>query len=166
MVYTKRPFGGPLQVFEYLGRYTHKIAISNHRINAVEKDTVRFAYRDYRQSGKCKEMTLAALEFIRRFALHILPKRFVRIRHYGILSSKVKGEVIPIIRTQLNPWLPEESVDREATAAVAAIAMPTCPRCKEGVMQYLMDFDHRGPPAKYLKMNIKPEKNASLQQTM
>ena len=165
VVYAKRPFGGPLQVIEYLGRYTHKIAISNHRLNALQKDTVSFAYRDYRQSGNCKEMTLTALEFIRRFALHILPKRFVRIRHYGILSSKIKAEAIPAIREQLNPCLPEDPFP-EVTVPVSDIVTSTCPCCKKGLMKYLMDFDHRGPPTEYLKLNIKSEKKAALQQTM
>ena len=164
VVYAKRPFGGPLQVIEYLGRYTHKIAISNHRINALTKDTVSFTYRDYRQAGNRKEMTLAALEFIRRFALHILPKGFVRIRHYGILSSKIKGEAIPIIRAQLIPWVPEDPMIPGVTAA--GIVTRTCPCCKKGLMQHVMDFDHRGPPAEYLKLNEKSENNAALQQAI
>ena len=87
VVYAKRPFGGPKQVIVYLGRYTHKVAISNHRIKEVTDKEVRFAYKDYRKGDEKKEMTLSNVEFIRRFSLHILPKRFVRIRHYGILSS-------------------------------------------------------------------------------
>ena len=86
VVYAKRPFGGPKQVIEYLGRYTHKVAISNHRIKEVTDQQVRFGYKDYRKGGEKKEMTLSNQEFIRRFSLHILPKRFVRIRHYGIVS--------------------------------------------------------------------------------
>jgi len=90
VVYAKRPFLGPKQVIEYLGRYTHKIAISNHRIAKLKDNKVSFHYKDYRQAGKKKRMTLSAFEFIRRFALHILPSRFVRIRHYGFLASRFK----------------------------------------------------------------------------
>ena len=82
VVYAKRPFKTPNNVIEYLGRYTHKIAISNHRITDVSDDKVTFSYKDYRNSGVKKTMTLDALEFVARFSLHILPKKFVRIRHY------------------------------------------------------------------------------------
>jgi len=81
VVYAKRPFSGPEHVVEYLGRYTHKIALSNHRLTAVDEQTVTFSYRDYRQGAKKLEMKLEGMEFIRRFALHILPRGFVRIRH-------------------------------------------------------------------------------------
>jgi hypothetical protein len=90
VVYAKRPFTGPESVVEYLGRYTHKIAISNHRIISHENDRVTFSYKDYKQGSVKKEMTLDAREFIRRFSMHILPKGFVRIRHYGIVSSSSK----------------------------------------------------------------------------
>lgn len=90
VVYAKRPFGKAHQVVEYLGRYTHKIAISNHRIIGINADSVTFSYKDYRTGGNKKSMTLRHSEFIRRFALHILPKRFTRIRHFGILSSTWK----------------------------------------------------------------------------
>lgn len=87
VVYCKRPFGGPGQVIEYLGRYTHKVAISNHRIRRVNEATVNFSYTDYRKDSKTKELTLSNQEFTRRFAQHILPPRYVRIRHYGLLNS-------------------------------------------------------------------------------
>jgi hypothetical protein len=90
VVYAKRPFGGPQQVIEYLGRYTHKVAISNHRIIQVDKTAVSFSYKDYRDGGNTKQMTLSNAEFVRRFAQHILPLRFVRIRHYGILSRHLE----------------------------------------------------------------------------
>lgn len=90
VVYAKRPFGGPKQVIEYLGRYTHKVAISNHRLLEVTDTDVSFSYKDYRESAKNKAMCLDHREFVRRFAQHILPHRFVRIRHYGILSSTWK----------------------------------------------------------------------------
>src|SRR5690606_1151887 len=101
VIYAKRPFAHPMHVIEYLGRYTHKVAISNHRITAVDASKVRFAYKDYRQGAKTGELQLSHGEFIRRFALHILPRGFVRIRHYGILSSTGKLKSIPAIREQL-----------------------------------------------------------------
>ncbi len=101
VVYAKRPFGGPKQVIEYLGRYTHKIAISNHRITAVTETDVTFRYKDYRDQSKIKSLTLQANEFIRRFSMHILPKAFPRIRHYGILSSRRKQKTLPQIHQQL-----------------------------------------------------------------
>ena len=87
VVYAKEPFGGPEQVVEYLGRYTHKVAISNHRILKIDDDGVTFRYRDYHDNNKEKIMTLQGAEFLRRFCMHILPKGFVRIRHFGFLST-------------------------------------------------------------------------------
>lgn len=91
IVYAKRPFLGPNQVIEYLGRYTHKIAISNHRLVDIDGGKVSFKYKDYKAEGYSKIMTLEAAEFIRRFCLHILPLGFMKMRHYGILSSRNKG---------------------------------------------------------------------------
>lgn len=93
VVYAKEPFAGPEQVVEYLGRYTHKVAISNHRLLNLDESGVRFRYRDYRDDQQ-KEMTLDGAEFLRRFCQHILPKRFVRIRHYGLLSTAKR----PVLR--------------------------------------------------------------------
>ena len=145
VVYAKRPFGGPSQVIEYLGRYTHKIAISNHRITAMDEQTVSFSYKDYRQDGNRKEMTLSAMEFIRRFALHILPKGFVRIRHYGMLSNALKPAALPAIREQLLPAMEKNIPEKQIIETPLPIEL-TCPCCKKGRMQHVMDFDHRGPP--------------------
>jgi hypothetical protein len=92
VVYAKEPFAGPDQVIEYLGRYTHKVAISNHRILNVDETGVCFSWRDY-PDDKVKVMTLEGDEFLRRFCMHILPKRFVRIRHYGLLSTTRREEL-------------------------------------------------------------------------
>lgn len=94
VVYAKQPFFGPQQVVEYLGRYTHKIAISNHRIKSIENGRVTFTWKDYRDGEKRKLMTLQADEFLRRFCQHILPGGYVRIRHYGFLSCRKK----PLLR--------------------------------------------------------------------
>lgn len=91
VVYAKRPFGSPKAVVEYLGRYSHKVAISNHRFLKIEEDKVTFSYKDYRKHGQKGVMSLSEQEFIRRFALHILPSGFMRIRHYGILASGHKA---------------------------------------------------------------------------
>jgi len=90
IVYAKAPFGGPHSVIEYLGRYTHKVAISNHRICSIndEDDTVTFDYKDYADQNTQKQMTLTAHEFIRRFTQHILPERFTKIRTYGYLANR------------------------------------------------------------------------------
>ena len=98
IVYAKEPFGGPPQVIEYLGRYTHKVAISNSRISIVsDQGQVTFNYKDYADEGKVKQMTLAGLEFIRRFEQHILPKRFCKIRSYGLYGNHKRHERVQLI---------------------------------------------------------------------
>jgi len=101
VVYAKRPFLGPKQVVEYLGRYSHKVAISNHRLVAYNKGEVTFNYKDYRKGGQKLQMTLTAKEFIRRFALHILPTGFVRIRHFGFLAPSAKKQALGSLREEL-----------------------------------------------------------------
>lgn len=101
VVYAKRPFARPRDVLEYLGRYTHKTAISNYRLREVTAQTVRFSYRDYKAGGAIKEMLLSVFEFIRRFALHILPHGFARMRHYGLLSSRGQSAYLPDIQQSM-----------------------------------------------------------------
>src|SRR6202158_4497748 len=100
VLYAQRPFGGPQQVLSYLANYTHRVALSNRRIVAVDAQhqTVTFTYRDYRHGSQRKELTLSALEFIRRFSLHILPPGLVRIRHYGILGNNRRKAAIEAAR--------------------------------------------------------------------
>src|ERR1700737_1834685 len=100
VLYAKRPFGGPQQVLSYLANYTHRVALSNRRIVAVDAQhqTVTFTYRDYRHGSQRKELTLSALEFIRRFSLHILPPGLVRIRHYGMLGNNRRKRDIEAAR--------------------------------------------------------------------
>ena len=90
VVYAKKPFGGPQQVLDYLGRYTHRVAISNNRLAALEEDRVSFRYKDYAHGNRRKMLTLDTGEFIRRFLLHVLPRGFMRIRHYGLLANRLK----------------------------------------------------------------------------
>ena len=144
VVYAKRPFAGPQSVIEYLGRYTHKIAISNHRIKSIADDKVSFAYKDYKHGSVQKEMTIDALEFIRRFAMHILPKGFVRIRHYGIVSSSTKAACAADIKAQL---LPQHQVLPSPAKTSAILYNPKkCPCCKKDSMETIMLFKKRGPP--------------------
>jgi hypothetical protein len=100
VLYAKRPFGGPQQVLSYLANYTHRVALSNRRIVAVDAQhqSVTFTYRDYRHGSQRKKLTLSALEFIRRFSLHILPPGLVRIRHYGILGNNRRKRDIEAAR--------------------------------------------------------------------
>lgn len=141
VVYAKRPFGGPKQVIEYLGRYTHKVAISNHRIKEVHADTVTFSYKDYRTAGIEKQMTLSTDEFVRRFAQHILPRRFVRIRHYGILSSSWKRGKLQALQQHLKVTI---------TNTPIKTLLRKCPCCKTGTLIAQEKFGSRGPPKKYL----------------
>lgn len=149
VVYAKRPFGHPKAVLEYLGRYTHKIAISNSRLKSIEKDKVTFEYKDYRKGAQKLEMALEPMEFIRRFALHVLPKAFVRIRHYGILSSTSKNESIPEIKLQLGDKLPEYPEPR----AVKKYNPNLCTCCGKETMVILSLLFKRGPPKKQAEEN-------------
>ena len=155
VVYAKRPFGSPKSVVEYLGRYTHKIAISNHRIMSIDDHSVTISYKDYRAEGQKKTMTLSHVEFIRRFALHILPKRFVRIRHYGILSSTWKRTKLMDLQSTLRVKEMEQLpiVTKETNHRV-------CPCCKTGQMITLLTFGRRGPPSGFYK--AEHEKTISL----
>jgi hypothetical protein len=100
-VYAKPPFGGPAHVLRYLGRYTHRMAISNHRLLAFDGQKVSFLWRDYAHGNKQRAMTLDAVEFLRRFFLHALPRGFVRIRHYGLLSNRFRKQLLPLAHTLL-----------------------------------------------------------------
>jgi hypothetical protein len=102
VVYCKPPFGGPEQVLQYLGRYTHRIAISNHRLVSFQDGQVTFRWKDYRDQGRKKVMTLPVNEFIRRFLMHIVPAGFVRIRHYGFLANRNRCEALRQIRSCFN----------------------------------------------------------------
>jgi hypothetical protein len=150
VVYAKRPFGSPKHVIEYLGRYTHKVAISNHRLLETHNNLVRFHYKDYRDESKVKDMTLQAMEFIRRFSLHILPKGFMRIRHYGILSSSRKLHVLPLLHQQLESHYeyPEEQHWKVVSTERLGYNPDACPVCKQLSMVTLFTFDRRGPPDK------------------
>lgn len=142
VVYCKRPFLGPAQVVEYLGRYTHKIAIGNHRIKNLDGQGVTFSVKEYRHGGRKSLMHLPDAEFIRRFALHILPKGFVRIRHYGILSSYHKRTTLAGLRQALGQVKLKEK---------PPLQHRLCPSCKKGKLVTLAIFTARGPPAYWME---------------
>ncbi len=157
VVFAKRPFKNNQSVIEYLGRYTHKIAISNFRIRNIdfEKRTVVFSMKDYRQGGKKTTLTLSTKEFVRRFVLHILPKGFTRIRHYGILSSAWKREKLPALQKQLRgkkPGPEKEGAEEVAVAKTAMTMLHRCPSCKTGTLGTILFFDKRGPPEPWKKI--------------
>ncbi len=143
VVYSKRPFGHPSHVVEYLGRYSHKVAISNNRIKSIQGDYIRFTAKSYKKGGSKIELKLSQKEFIRRFSLHILPKRFVRIRHYGILSSTSKAETIKQMGVQ-------DSIKPKGANQEPRILKPfdqaICPHCKLSTMITIGVFSGRGPP--------------------
>ncbi len=150
VVYAKQPFRGPQSAVGYLGRYTHKIAISNHRIQNFENGKVNFSYKDYKHGSIKKQMPLEAMEFIRRFSLHILPRGFVRIRHYGICSSSSKIKSALVIKAQLPQMA--KSFEVVAKAAPEPYNPLRCPCCKKETMETLMRFNRRGPPANWKKL--------------
>ena len=143
VVFAKRPFGNPKSVVEYLGRYTHKIAISNHRIKDIDQESVTFTYKDYRNGAQKSLMTLDAIEFVRRFSMHILPRGFVRIRHFGILSSTGKKQAIPLIKEQF----PKETLVAVGSRILETYNPKLCPHCKTQTMINLEILPKRGPPS-------------------
>ena len=145
VVYAKPPFGGPEQVLKYLARYTHRVAISNRRLVALEDGEVKFHWKDYAHGGKQKTMTLKAIEFIRRFLLHVLPSGFVRIRHYGFLANRVCREKLALCRSLLDVVTTPEPVASEPVsepeeAAEGEPAANVCPACGEGRMVIVETF--------------------------
>jgi predicted Zn-ribbon and HTH transcriptional regulator len=132
VVYAKRPFGGPEHVLHYLARYTHRVAISNHRIVNFADGNVTFRWKDYAHKSKQRLMTVTADEFLRRFLLHTLPRGFVRIRFCGFLANRRRGELLPVCRRLLQATLPENSTAPDASASGAPGAW-LCPHCGEAM---------------------------------
>jgi len=148
VVYAKEPFADPKQVIEYLGRYTHKVAISNHRLTELTQTQVTFRYKDYAQDGAQKLMTLENTEFLRRFCLHILPSGFVKIRHYGFLSSRRKREFIALPMDQDGKTIPREKPKwQQACRERMGFDPEKCPCCGLGKMAILRVIKPRPPPA-------------------
>jgi hypothetical protein len=145
IVYSKAPFAGPEQVLDYVGRYTHRVAISNNRLLDIEDGHVTFRWKDYRNGDAQKTMTLTAEEFIRRFLLHVLPPGLQRIRYYGFLGNRYREEKLAQCRSllQVNGTTPEKA-DAEAPAdyreryeALTGVSLQSCPVCRRGRMMII-----------------------------
>lgn len=138
ITYSKQSFGGPEQVLEYLGRYTHRVAITNNRIASMEDGKVIFAYRDRNDGNAVKNLTVKTEEFIRRFLLHVLPGGFMKIRYFGFLAHTNKRTCIPLIRQLINPKaehvekLPETV--QEMMQRLIGVDITLCPECRKGEM--------------------------------
>jgi hypothetical protein len=149
IVYAKAPFDGPQQVLRYVARYTHRVAISNDRLLDIEDGKVSFSWKDYRDDNQRKTMTLAAEEFIRRFLIHVLPKGFQRIRHYGFLANCRRGQKLALCR-QLLRMPPHEpgcylrKDYRQRYEELTGRSLTQCPVCQQGemlVIEILPDTD-------------------------
>ena len=147
VVYAKRPFAGPAAVLAYLSRYTHRVAISNRRLVALDERGVTFRWKDYREKGRTrnKTMTLGADEFMRRFLLHVLPSRFHRIRHYGLIANAERTQNLARARELLHV-VPEANADSQGVDAPVQSVQPTfvCPDC--GAAMIIIDTLVRGQP--------------------
>ena len=154
MVYAKRPFAGPKAVLEYLSRYTHRAAVSNSRLVAYDQHGVTFKWKDYRakRNKRYKTMTLATGEFIRRFLIHVLPKGFHRIRHFGLLANPVRNPNLKHLRTLLNHDSDESakaaSTDNNINNTPSATFL--CPAC--GATMSIIEtlprtYQARAPPS-------------------
>jgi hypothetical protein len=162
VVYAKRPFGGPEAVLAYLSRYTHRVAISNSRLIALDHASVTFKWKDYRAKGRqrAKVMTLATDEFIRRFLIHVLPRGFHRIRHYGLFASSKRANNIPRARELLNAPAPQQASKADAADASDGAEPPTlahpCPCCG-GRMIVIETFERgcspRTPPTNAIRID-------------
>ncbi len=148
VVYAKPPFAGAEEVLSYLGRYTHRVAIANHRLVRFERGEVRFRWRDYAHGNKVKVMTLTGEEFIRRFLLHTLPHRFVRIRHYGLLGNRCRHAKLARCRALLaqpEPEVPEPVLVAAMMLRLTGIDIHRCPYCHRGRLQVIMTLAPTAP---------------------
>lgn len=142
VVYAKRPFAGPQQVLDYVGRYTHRVAISNNRLLDIENGQVTFRWKDYRDENQQKTMTLSAGEFMRRFLLHVLPDGFQRIRYYGFLSNRYREQKLARCRQLLRMKAPEDAPAaskprqdyRDRYEQLTGRSLRECPVCRRGEM--------------------------------
>jgi predicted Zn-ribbon and HTH transcriptional regulator len=146
VVFSKKPFAGPQEVLEYIGRYTHRVAISNNRIVNVQDGKVTFTYRDRKNNDTLKLKTLDAGEFIKRFLLHVLPEGFMKIRHFGFLSNRHKKEKVQLCRELIgdkSPF-PERTKKNagELMLELTGIDITRCPRCREGTMTSIMEMPY------------------------
>jgi hypothetical protein len=136
VVYAKKPFGSPQTVLDYLGRYTHRVALSNNRILKIENGEVTLSYRDRKDGDRKKTLPFDAHEFIRRFLLHILPDGFVRIRHFGFLANRSKKQALAQCRKLLDLALPScpPLSAKDLLLKLTGIDLSRCPSCQKGTM--------------------------------
>jgi hypothetical protein len=152
VAYAKRPFGSAEHVLRYLGRYTHRVAISNNRLISMDNGQVSFLWRDYKQGASKKTMTLQAEEFIRRFLLHVLPEGFKHIRSYGFLANRCRETKLAACRRLLNQPLPpvEQSNQhedyRDRYERLTGNSLRDCPNCGKGRMLCIETFPVGSPP--------------------
>ncbi len=143
VVFSKKPFAGPQEVLDYIGRYTHRVAISNNRIVNVQDGRITFTYRDRKDNDTLKLKTLDSEEFIRRFLLHVLPAGFMKIRHFGFLSNRHKKEKVQICRELIGDNTPVSERTKknagELMLELAGIDITRCPCCREGTMTIIME---------------------------
>jgi hypothetical protein len=133
VVYCEPPLGNAQQIVKYLGQYTHRVAISNHRIQNIDDSGVSFFYKDYKDKSKKKLTRLSGVEFLRRFCMHILPYRFVKIRHYGILSSKQKDRIKPL-KTKKQQEVKVKETASQRILRITGFDRFQCPFCKTGIL--------------------------------
>ncbi len=137
VVYAKPPFGGPQHVLKYLARYTHRVAISNGRLLDLTNGHIRFRWRDSKDSNRIKVMTLSAVEFIRRFLLHVLPPGFVKIRHFGFLANRNRSQALALCRQHLLAAVPSQPAPAILTEQQQRAMQRRCPVCHNGVLHIL-----------------------------
>ena len=144
VVYAKKSFGSPQTVLDYLGRYTHRVALSNDRILQVENGEVTLSYRDPKDGNRKKTMPLEAQEFIRRFLLHVLPNGFMRIRHFGFLANRSKKQALTQCRNllDLDPALPQSPIlsAQDLLLKITGIDLSRCPSCQKRTMIVVADL--------------------------
>ena len=145
VVYSKAPFGGPEQTLKYLARYTHRVAIANHRITAVDDGSVSFRYKDYARGNRQRVMKLGAVEFLRRFLQHVLPDRFVRIRHFGFLANRSRKAKLALCRELIAGDIDDDTdpIELAASLETADDDRDRCPKCRVGTMRRIETFDRQ-----------------------
>ena len=146
-MYSKRPFESAKPVLKYLARYRHRLAISNSRLINIENGKARFHWKDYAHSGNNSILELYALEFIRRFLLHIVPRGFVRIRYHGFLANRFRRERLELCQTLLrgSHEEPAECVGDKPSELLTVVPShePKCPKCKNGIMEIVEHFSRQ-----------------------
>jgi hypothetical protein len=150
VVYAKPPFGGPEPVLQYLGRYTHRIALSNERLLALDDGIVHFRWRDYADANRSKVMALPAEEFLRRFLLHVVPTGFQRIRHFGLLANRRRAQTLARCRVLLHQPPPPAPAPRETPLELlhrlTGIDLTRCPVCQDGTLRVIARLARRPAP--------------------